>query len=116
MVTFVENDDLAVKVLRENLALMSITNKSKIINTNINIELKKYYNDKFNIFFLDPPFLDAKFIENLERIKKNKIFEQNHIVIIHRERKSKDNYRNLIEIVDTKEYRRSKIIFGLFEK
>ena len=51
MVTFVENNDLAVKVLRENLALMSITNKSKIINTNINIEFKKYYNDKFNIFF-----------------------------------------------------------------
>ena len=69
-----------------------------------------------SIFFLDPPFLDAKFIENLERIKKNKIFEQNHIVIIHRERKSKDNYRNLIEIVDTKEYGRSKIIFGLFDK
>ena len=44
------------------------------------------------------------------------LFEQNHIVIIHRERKSKDNYRNLIEIVDTKEYRRSKIIFGLFDK
>ena len=116
MVTFVENDDLALKVLRENLSLMSITNKAKIINSNINIELKKYYNDKFNIFFLDPPFLDTKFIENLERIKKNKIFEQNHIVIIHRERKSKDNYRNLIEIVDTKEYGRSKIIFGLFDK
>jgi len=116
IVTFIENDNLAIKVLKENLTLMSILDKSKIINANINIGLEKYYNDKFNIFFLDPPFLDYKFIENLKIIKKKKFFEPNHIIIIHRERGTEDNFNNLIEIIDTKEYRRSKIIFGFFDK
>ena len=37
-----------------------------------------------------------------------------HMVIVHRDRKAKDNYENLIEIIETKKYGRSKIIFGIF--
>jgi 16S rRNA G966 N2-methylase RsmD len=47
-------------------------------------------------------------------MKKNKIFNFNHIVIIHRERKSEDDYKNLLKIIETKYYGRSKIIFGEF--
>jgi len=42
------------------------------------------------------------------------MFKTNHIIIIHRERKTNDNFDNLINIIDTKQYGRSKIIFGLF--
>ena len=48
----------------------------------------------------------------LQLIKKKKIFRKNHLVIIHRERKSKDKFENLLEIIEIKEYGRSKIIFG----
>ena len=61
---------------------------------------------------MDPPFLDFEFIKILQLIKKKKIFRKNHLVIIHRERKSKDEFKNLLKIIEIKEYGRSKIIFG----
>ena len=64
---------------------------------------------------MDPPFADDQFIEILKLIKEKKIFEEDHIVIIHRERKRLDkNLNNILEILIEKEYGRSKIIFGVF--
>ena len=54
------------------------------------------------------------YIDNLNLIKKNRLYQKNHIVIIHRDVKSKDNLEDLIEIIIVKKYGRSKIIFGLF--
>ena len=71
-------------------------------------------NEKFNIFFFDPPFLDSNFLENLKLIKEKKIYKKNHIVIIHRDQKKEDNFENLIKILEKKTYGRSKIIFGIF--
>lgn len=76
--------------------------------------LIKNKDEKFNIFFFDPPFKDLKFTNNIKLIKENKLFEKEHIVIIHRERKTIDNLENFLKIIETKNYGRSKIIFGLF--
>ena len=62
---------------------------------------------------MDPPFADLKFINNLILIKKNKIFKKNHIVIVHREKKTQDNFKNLLDVITIKLYGRSKIIFGI---
>ena len=40
--------------------------------------------------------------------------KKKHIVIIHRESKSLEKFENLLKIIDTKRYGRSKIIFGKF--
>ena len=46
--------------------------------------------------------------------KKNRMYESNHILILHRERKSNDNLKDYIDTIFTKQYGRSKIIFGFF--
>ena len=112
-VTFVEQDEITSNVLKENLNKLSIINKSKIYNSNIESFLIKQFKNKFDIFFLDPPFADLKFINNLILIKKNKIFKKNHIVIVHREKKTQDNFKNLLDVITIKLYGRSKIIFGI---
>ena len=112
-VTFFDQDKKAVDLLEKNLINLSIINKSKIFNSNIEEALINV-KDKFDIIFLDPPFKDTKFIQNLETIKKNKIFSSNHVVIIHREHKTNDNLNDNLKIVETKQYGRSKIIFGVF--
>ena len=112
-VTFVEQDENTSNVLKENLNKLSIINKSKIYNSNIESFLIKQFKNKFDIFFLDPPFADLKFINNLILIKKNKIFKKNHIVIVHREKKTQDNFKNLLDVITIKLYGRSKIIFGI---
>ncbi len=114
-VTFIEQDQEATKVLKNNLIRLSLVNKAKIINDKIENAFKNIYQEKFNILFLDPPFADKEFTKNLNLIKKNKIYEKKCIVVIHREKKTKDELDNIIKIVLTKQYGRSKIIFGVFD-
>ncbi len=112
-VTFIEKDINASNILKENLKKLSIFQKSKIFTDKIENVLSRL-EEKFNIFFLDPPFADENYFLNLELIKNRKIFEENHIVIIHREKKSKENFGNILHIIETKQYGRSKIFFGKF--
>ena len=113
-VTFVERDINALKILKRNLTTLTILNKTKIYSNEIENILIKNKDEKFNIIFFDPPFKDLKFMNNIKLIKENKLFQKEHIVIIHRERKTVDNFENFLRIIETKNYGRSKIIFGLF--
>ncbi len=72
-VTFIEQDINATAILKKNLINLSIINKSKIYNQKIeNVILQ--LNEKFDIFFLDPPFRDFNYLQNIELIKKKKNF------------------------------------------
>tara|TARA_B100000989_G_scaffold267269_1_gene221234 strand:- start:2227 stop:2808 length:582 start_codon:yes stop_codon:yes gene_type:complete len=115
-VVFVEQNLDASSILKNNLIKLSVIDKSKIFTGKIENFFFEKIKEKFNIFFLDPPFADTSFFENIKLIKKNKIFESNHIVIIHRDKKSKDNFKDLLEIIEVKQYGRSKIIFGILEE
>ena len=114
-VTFVEHNINSAKILKENLVKFSILNNSKVYNGRAETFLSKKTNEKFNIFFLDPPFADSHFLSNLELIKSYRIFSKNHIVIIHREIKSNDELSSILKIILTKNYGRSKILFGFFK-
>ena len=70
--------------------------------------------EKFHVFFFDPPFKDSSFLQNIKLIQKKKVFKKNHVIIIHREKKAIDDFKNLITIIEIKKYGRSKIIFGVF--
>tara|TARA_A100001011_G_C14286431_1_gene833972 strand:+ start:742 stop:1305 length:564 start_codon:yes stop_codon:yes gene_type:complete len=113
-ITFVEKDSNVIKILKKNLISLSALESANIINSDTKDYFKKLDNkNKFEIVFLDPPFADKEnFIQDLIYIKKLKILTDNHIVIIHRESKSLDNLDNIIKIILTKKYGRSKIIFG----
>jgi|TARA_B110000211_G_C14035037_1_gene534078 16S rRNA (guanine966-N2)-methyltransferase len=114
IVKFIEEDEKALKILKENLIKLSIADRAILINGKIEDNLTKDKNKKYNIFFLDPPFSDTMFINNLNLIKENRMYQKNHVVIIHRERGSKDNLEDIIVTILTKKYGRSKIIFGTF--
>ena len=113
-VTFIEQDVDASNVLKNNIMNLSITNKTKICTNKIENFLIGNIKEKFNCFFLDPPFSDLNFLKNLKLIKNKKIFNKKHIVVIHRENKSNDNFQDLLNLIKIKKYGRSKIIFGFF--
>ena len=113
-VSFIEKDLRPVNILKDNLNLLSVKNKTKLFHGEINSQLDNKFENKFDIFFFDPPFSDNNFIENLKKIKQKNLFNKDHIIIIHREKKVSDNISDLIKITIVKEYGRSKIIFGYF--
>tara|TARA_B110000238_G_C16133521_1_gene442554 strand:- start:1267 stop:1827 length:561 start_codon:yes stop_codon:yes gene_type:complete len=111
-VTFVEKDKNAFSILNENLINLNIEERSTIIKENIEFFLKEGLFEKFEIIFLDPPFSDNSYLGILKTIRERKICKKNHIIIIHREKKSLDNFKDILHPIIVKQYGRSKIIFG----
>ena len=114
-IIFVEKDKQVSEVLKENIKQLKIENRCKIFETKIISffnQLNK--NDRYEFIFLDPPFSENFFIKDLAIIKDLNIFNKNHLIIIHRENKSKDDLSSVLNIISTREYGRSKIIFAKF--
>ncbi len=112
-VTFVENNPKTLQILKRNIIKLSNKN-AEVFESKIENFLQTNNKTKYEIIFFDPPFSDEKFIVHLENLRKNNLFKQNHLIIIHREKKSNDNLKNILKVIKIKQYGRSKIIFGNF--
>jgi 16S rRNA (guanine966-N2)-methyltransferase len=113
--TFVENDNNALIILKNNLYNLKIEDRSKIFTSKIISFLKILNNkEKFEIIFFDPPFAESFFIKELNTIKESKIYKKKHLIIIHREGKTIDDLKGVISVLLVRKYGRSKVIFGTF--
>ena len=113
--TFVENNNNALIFLRENITQLKIEKKSKIFETKVISFLSRLKkSDKYDIIFFDPPFSENFFINELNMIKNSNIYNKNHIVIVHREKKSQDNLSGVMNVFLTRNYGRSSVLFGNF--
>ena len=113
--TFVENNSDALVKLRENLKKLKIEDKTEVFNEKTILFFNRANSKKkFEIVFLDPPFVESSFVEELKAIKDSKICKKDHLIIIHREKRSKDKLEKIFNILLTKTYGRSKLIFGSF--
>tara|TARA_B100001093_G_C26803185_1_gene1004329 strand:- start:1209 stop:1772 length:564 start_codon:yes stop_codon:yes gene_type:complete len=114
-VTFVEKNINATNLLKKNIDNLSIKNNVFLYQKNTSDFLNKdIKNKKYDIFFLDPPYANNEYINDLKKLKELKGFNKKNIVIIHRESNSMDDLKNLIQINKVKIYGRSKIIIGSF--
>ena len=86
--------------------------KIEIINSKAENFKTFLFNEKFDIVFLDPPFKEKNLINIINKIKKEKILKKKHVLIIHREKGSKDDFDSNLNILLEKKYGRSKIIFA----
>ena len=113
-VTFCENYPESIKVLKKNILNFECQNKTEIIVENIfNIKnLTQFYNKKFEIIFLDPPYKEKKLSNLLNDILSLKLLKKDGIIIIHRHKKEEENYPEKFNILQIKTYGISKIIFG----
>ena len=113
-VTFCENYPESIKVLKKNILNFECQNKTKIIIENIfNIKnLTQFYNKKFEIIFLDPPYKEKKLSNLLNDILSLKLLKKDGIIIIHRHKKEEEKYPEKFNILKIKTYGISKIIFG----
>ena len=113
-ITFVEENKSVIEILNKNLFNLSIKNKASVIQDKTLNFLNKQTNNQFDIIFLDPPFAKNNYIEELKLIYKKKIYKNDHTIIIHREEKTFDDFKDILNPIIVKKYGRSKIIFGKF--
>ena len=112
--TFVENYDLALKILKKNIKSFGIKDKSEIIEKNCFdlFESKKIFKEKFNLIFMDPPYKEDKINLIINQIKEREVLDKNAILIIHRHKKDNINISQKLNILDERNYGLSKIIIG----
>jgi len=114
-VSFVENYNGILPILKKNLSNLKKINNYSIIEKNIfNDKDFLETKEKFDIIFLDPPYKEKKINNILNNLYKFKTLRLTGIIIIHRHKKEKDNFPEKFKIIEEKKYGISKIIFGKF--
>tara|TARA_B100001564_G_C20521983_1_gene615583 strand:+ start:37 stop:594 length:558 start_codon:yes stop_codon:yes gene_type:complete len=110
-VVFCENYKPAIEILKKNINNLGCLETTKIIEEDSFNFIKKNFNNKFNIIFLDPPFKEEKITELLINLNKSELLDKRGIVILHRNKKSKDKFNQNTKILIKKSYGLSQIFF-----
>ena len=76
------------------------------------IKKQNIFESKFDLIFCDPPFKDTNVERLIELIFNRNLLNKNGIIILHRNKITKEKLPNYFKIVDERVYGISKIIFG----
>ena len=110
-VTFVENYNRVLPILKKNLSNLKLNKKYEIIKQNIFTELK-LTKSNYDIIFLDPPYKDKNISGLIDKIFEMNLLNKNGIIITHRNKKTKEKFSKNLSILEEKTYGISKISFG----
>ena len=112
-VFFFENYKPSLKVLEKNIKDLKIDKDSVIKEISVyEISKENTDNEKINLIYLDPPFKDKNINRLLKKILDLKIANKSTLIVIHRNKKIKENFIEDFKILREKTYGLSKIIFG----
>ena len=110
-VTFVENYNGVLPILKKNLSNLKLDKKYEIIEQNIFTGLK-LAKSNYDIIFLDPPYKDKNISELIDKIFEINLLSKSGLIITHRNKNVKDKYSKNFRILEEKTYGISKISFG----
>ena len=93
-----------------------VKNKAEIFFNDIFdlIEKQNALKSKFNLIFCDPPFEDKNIQKLIKLIFDKNLLIKNGIIIIHRNKATREKLPDSFEILEERIYGISKIIFGKF--
>lgn len=104
----------ALEVLKKNIDILDCSDKSNIIEEDcFNVKNTfKNFNKKFDLIFIDPPFKEERVNFLIESLINLKMLKPNGVMIVHRNKKNNEILTDKFNIVETRDYGTSKIIFG----
>ena len=113
-VLFVENEKEALNILKKNIQKLNFKQETKIFNKDVIqlIEKKNIFGLKFDLIFCDPPFRNLGIEKLIKLIFDKKLLNKNGIIILHRNKKTKEKLDNCFKIIEERSYGISKIILG----
>ena len=112
-VFFFENYKPSLKVLEKNINVLEL-NKVSVINEMNAYEISKenINNEKIDLIYLDQPFKDKNINKLLKKFIDLKIAHKSTLIVMHRNKKFKENFIVDFKVLREKTYGLSKIIFG----
>tara|TARA_Y100000590_G_C15552108_1_gene951328 strand:+ start:340 stop:909 length:570 start_codon:yes stop_codon:yes gene_type:complete len=115
-VYFVEKKKDAIEILEKNIKKLKVKKKIKIFFNDIFelFEKEKIFETKFDLVFCDPPFKDSNIEKLISLIFNKNLMNKNGIIVLHRNKNTKEKMPNFFQVIDERIYGISKIIFGKF--
>ena len=112
-VYFFENYKPSLKILEKNLNGLELSENSVIREINAyEISKENINGERIDLIYLDPPFKDKNINKLLRKILDLKIAHKSTLIVMHRNKKFKENFIEDFKILREKNYGLSKIIFG----
>jgi len=113
-VIFFENYKQSYEILIENINKLNCINETIVYEKNAYdfFDISEVKKGEFDLVFLDPPFKDCEINKLIQNIKNFKIIKKKGIIVIHRNKKTKENISKSLKILRIGNYGNSKIIFG----
>ena len=113
-VFFIEKKKDAIEILEKNIEKLKVKNKIKIFFNDIFelIEKQNTFKSKFDLIFCDPPFKNTNIEKLIELIFNKNLLNKSGIIILHRNKTTKEKLPDYFKVIDERTYGISKIIFG----
>ena len=113
-VCFVEKDKSVIEILEKNINKFKLKDKTKIFANDVFdlIEKKNIFDKQFQLIFCDPPFKNINIEKLIKLIFYRNLLQKNGIIILHRNRNTKEKLPDCLKLIDERVYGMSKIIFG----
>ncbi len=82
--TFIDNSVECIRVIRENITSLEVNDKARAILSSVESGLTTLSNEgkSFDLIYIDPPYDEEKYQENLETISHLSLLKKNGIIII----------------------------------
>ena len=115
-VCFVENEKDAIKILEKNIEKLKVKKNVDIFFDDVLVVIKKknIFKSKFDLIFCDPPFKNLNIEKLIQLVFNNHVLRKEGILILHRNKNTKEKLPNYYKIFDEKIYGISKVTFGKF--
>ena len=115
-VCFIEKKKDAIEILEKNIKKLKVKNKIKIFFNDIFdlIEKQNVLKSKFDLIFCDPPFKHTNIEKLIKLIFDKNLLKDYGLLVIHRNKSTKEKLPVNLKILDERIYGKSKIIFGNF--
>ena len=109
-VTFIDLDKESIRLIKKNLEICNST--ARIIWGRLPKALNKLKNEKFDLIFLDPPYGNSDFIENvLDSIIENNLLKHDGLILIESELKSNFTIPEKLNLYKEKKFGNTKVSF-----
>jgi len=110
----------AIHIIEQNVEKLKESSKVEILNMDYLKALDYLKGQKFDIIFLDPPYLNEFTEKACEKIKQNDLLHEEGIIVVETDRKKEVeqaiNKLDLYEIYDERKYGRVELIFLRYKK
>jgi 16S rRNA (guanine966-N2)-methyltransferase len=100
-VTFIERDRVAQKVIAENIQLLGIEERTKVVKAPVGGWINTYDGEPFDLIFVDPPYHDPQFSTAMQLLG---LLKPGALMVLSKPGRSESPTKPGVVVVDNRSY------------